>query len=56
MQGRVDWRDDVDNVVVQVAKWRDAGATHVALSTMYRGLSGAGAHLEVLESIADALR
>jgi probable F420-dependent oxidoreductase len=52
MQGRVDWRGDVDNVAVQFDKWRTAGATHVAINTMGAGLETVDQHLDALARVA----
>jgi probable F420-dependent oxidoreductase len=52
MQGRVDWRGDVDNVVGQLDKWRAAGASHVAVNTMGAGLRSVDEHVEVLQTVA----
>jgi len=56
MEGRVDWRGDLDDVVRRIDAWRDAGATHLSLNTMQSGLAGAGGHLGILEQVARALR
>ena len=56
MEGRVTWADaGVEKVVHQVGKWRDAGATHVSISTMNAGLGSVDGHLEVLATTAHAL-
>jgi probable F420-dependent oxidoreductase len=55
MQGRVDWRGDVDNVATQVDKWRAAGATHLGINTMGAGRAGPDSHLEVLATIAKVI-
>jgi probable F420-dependent oxidoreductase len=55
MQGRVDWRGDLDNVATQVEKWRAAGASHVAVNTM-GAHARVDAHLDVLARVAKALR
>jgi probable F420-dependent oxidoreductase len=56
MEGRVRWTDrGVDGVVDHVGRWRDAGATHVAIDTMRAGLDTVGRHLDVLAEVADAL-
>jgi probable F420-dependent oxidoreductase len=52
MQGRVDWRGDVDNVAVQFDKWRTAGATHVAINTMGAALETVDQHLDALARVA----
>jgi probable F420-dependent oxidoreductase len=55
MQGRVDWRGDVDNVGVQLDKWRAVGATHVAINTMGAGLKTVEDHLGALGRVATAV-
>jgi probable F420-dependent oxidoreductase len=55
MQGRVDWRGDLGNLVQQVDKWRAAGATHLGINTMGSGRSGPDQHLEVLALVAEAI-
>jgi probable F420-dependent oxidoreductase len=57
MEGQVRWlADDVDKFVRQVAKWRDAGASHIAVNTMYGGLAAVDEHLHALAAAAEALR
>ena len=55
MQGRVDWRGDVDNVLAQAEKWRAAGATHLGVNTMRGGIGGVDGHLKALATIAERL-
>ncbi len=56
MEGRVSWTSDgVDKIVDHLGRWRDAGATHVAVNTMNAGLGPVDAHLEVLAQVASAL-
>ena len=55
LQGRVDWRGDVDNVATRVDMWRAAGATHVAVNTMGFDQGDAGAHLDALAAVAKAV-
>jgi probable F420-dependent oxidoreductase len=56
MEGRVSWGDGgVDRVVDHVARWRDAGATHVAVNTMGAGLGPVDGHLAALDSASEAL-
>jgi hypothetical protein len=56
MEGRVNWGDGgVATVVDHVGRWRDAGASHVAINTMNAGLGAVDRHLEVLEEAANAL-
>lgn len=56
MEGRVKWSDaSAHELVDEVGRWRDAGATHVSINTMNAGLDSLDAHLEVLATAADAL-
>jgi probable F420-dependent oxidoreductase len=55
MQGRVDWRGDLDNAAAQFDKWRAAGATHVAINTMGAGLATVRDHLDALGRVAGAV-
>jgi len=56
MEGRVSWTSDgVDKIIDHLGRWRDAGATHVAVNTMNAGLGPVDAHLEVLAQVASAL-
>jgi probable F420-dependent oxidoreductase len=62
LQGRVRLVDrpgsdiDIAWVVQQVAAWRTAGATHVAIDTMGSGLGPLPEHLDVLRACAEALQ
>ncbi len=56
MEGRVSWTSDgIDKLVDHLGRWRDAGATHVAVNTMNAGLGPVDAHLAVLADVASAL-
>jgi probable F420-dependent oxidoreductase len=56
MDVRVNWTAGGGDAVVQHAeRWRDAGATHVAVNTMGAGLTGLDAHLDALSRAAGAL-
>ena len=56
MEGRVSWGDKtVDKLVEQVGRWRSAGASHVSVNTMGRGLATVDDHLRVLRDIARSL-
>ena len=56
MEGRVSWTDaGVAKLVDQVGRWRDAGATHVAINTMNAGLGSVDGHLDALATTARAL-
>jgi probable F420-dependent oxidoreductase len=57
MEGIVSWSDaGVGKLVDQVGRWRDAGATHVAINTINAGLGSVDSHLETLAIAADALK
>ncbi len=55
-----DWvvlsRGGMDELMSEIAAWREAGGTHVSVDTMGRGLDSADRHIEYLASVADALR
>ena len=56
MEGRIGWETgDVDRLARQAGKWRDAGATHIAVNTMGAGLASVDDHLAALAKAADAL-
>ena len=56
MEGRVSWGDgDSARLVDHAGRWRDAGATHLAINTMGAGLASLDDHLEALSAAADAL-
>jgi probable F420-dependent oxidoreductase len=55
MEGRVNWKGDVDVLAEHVAGWRAAGASHLSINTMGADLGGADGHLAVLEQAAAAL-
>jgi hypothetical protein len=56
MEGRVTWTDaGVGKLVHQVGRWRDSGATHVAINTMNAGLGSVDGHLDALKTTARAL-
>ncbi len=56
MEGRVGWGPGgVDVVVDHLSRWRDAGASHVAINTMNAGLATLDEHLGALASSADAI-
>ena len=46
---------DPDRFRRQVERWREAGATHLGIDTMYQGLTGTADHLAALESAAKIL-
>jgi probable F420-dependent oxidoreductase len=53
MEGRVDWRGDVDRVATELAAWGDAGASHVSVNTMGAGLGSVDEHLAALSAVAE---
>jgi probable F420-dependent oxidoreductase len=56
MEGRVSWGEKgVTKLVEQVGRWRDAGATHVSINTMYANLGDVRGHLAALADVAGAL-
>jgi probable F420-dependent oxidoreductase len=55
MEGRLAWRGDADEVAELAGRWRDSGATHIAIDTMRAGLATVDDHLAALASAADAL-
>ncbi len=55
MEGRVEWRGDVDDLVRRVESWGGVGATQVSVNTMGAGLTTVDAHLGALAVIAEAL-
>jgi hypothetical protein len=56
MEGRVNWRSDLDAVGDEVAQWAEAGATHVSINTMGVGLKTVDDHLAALTAVADLVR
>jgi probable F420-dependent oxidoreductase len=55
MEGRVDWRGDVDAIASDLAAWAEAGASHVSVNTMGAGLGGVDQHLAALSTVAATL-
>jgi probable F420-dependent oxidoreductase len=56
MEGRVTWDpEDGDRFVRQVDRWRDEGATHLTIDTMYTGRQGVDGHLAALTEAAGLL-
>jgi probable F420-dependent oxidoreductase len=56
MEGQVSFgAGGVDVVVDHVGRWREAGATHVAVNTMGAGFGGVDGHLEALTAVAGTL-
>ncbi|HEX3793810.1 MAG TPA: LLM class F420-dependent oxidoreductase [Acidimicrobiales bacterium] len=55
-EGRVDYGDgDLDRMAGHAARWRDAGASHLSLNTMYSDLDGVDAHIAALAAAKPAL-
>ena len=56
LEGRVTWNpEDPARFARQVGKWRDAGASHLAINTMSTGQAGVEAHLAVLARAAELI-
>lgn len=56
MEGRVSWgAGGAAKLADHVARWREAGATHVSVNTMGASLTSVDDHLAALRSTADAL-
>jgi probable F420-dependent oxidoreductase len=54
MEGRVTWRANTDELVEELRRWADAGASHVSINTMGAGLGSVDDHLAALTSVAHA--
>jgi hypothetical protein len=56
MEGRVTWGEGgADTLAKHLGRWRDAGASHVAINTMGAHLQSLDGHLKVLADSAEAL-
>jgi len=56
MEGRISWEEgDIDKLVRQAGRWRDADATHLAVNTMGAGLASVENHLAALAKASEAL-
>ncbi len=56
VEGRISWgKGGVDELVKHAGRWREAGASHLAINTMGAGLGSLDAHLDVLARAAEAL-
>lgn len=55
MEGRVNWRGDLEQAAEDFAKWAAAGATHVSVNTMGAGLRTVDDHLAALAAVASNL-
>lgn len=57
MEGRASWgAEGADGVVGDVARWRDAGATHLSINTMGAGFASVDDHLAALAAAAERLQ
>ncbi len=55
-EGRLEYQSrDVDKMVDHAARWKAAGATHLAVNTMHAGLPDTDAHIGAITEIAAAL-
>jgi len=56
MEGRVSYSpDDPDKLARAVDRWREVGASHLTVDTMYRGLATVDDHLAALAATAEVL-
>lgn len=56
MEGRISWTEEGAGPLADHAdRWREAGATHLAINTMNAGLKGTDDHLEALTRGAEAI-
>jgi probable F420-dependent oxidoreductase len=55
MEGRTIYTGDVDAVTRELSAWKEAGATHVSISTMDAGLATVDDHLVTLAAVAESL-
>jgi probable F420-dependent oxidoreductase len=56
MEGQVSWgQGGVDRLVDHAGRWRNAGATHLSVSTMGAGFASVDDHLDALATAASAL-
>lgn len=55
MEGRIIYTGSLDAVADELAQWKDADATHVAISTMDAGLESVDDHLAVLAAVAESI-
>jgi probable F420-dependent oxidoreductase len=51
-EGRVPWRGDRQQVVDDLARWAEAGATHVSINTIGAGFETVDQHLAALSEVA----
>ncbi|GLW09488.1 hypothetical protein Misp01_46170 [Microtetraspora sp. NBRC 13810] len=55
MEGRISWTGDHEAAADLARRWREAGATHIAVNTMNAGLRSVDEHLAALAAAAEAL-
>lgn len=55
VEGRVEWRGDLDRVADHAARWRESGASHLSVNTMGAGCTTVDDHIEALERTAGVL-
>ncbi|MEU8251521.1 LLM class F420-dependent oxidoreductase [Nonomuraea sp. NPDC048916] len=55
MEGRVGWTGSAEELAELARRWREAGATHMAVNTMGAGLGSVDEHLAALETAAETL-
>jgi probable F420-dependent oxidoreductase len=55
MEGRASWTGSAEELDDLARRWREAGATHLAVNTMKAGLRSVDEHLAALAGAADAL-
>ena len=55
MEGRLDWRGDLDELVRRAGGWEEAGASHLSINTMHAELATVDDHLAVLGRVAEGL-
>jgi probable F420-dependent oxidoreductase len=55
MEAWVTWQANTDEVVAEIAKWAEAGASHLSINTMGAGLKTVDDHLAALTAVADTI-
>ncbi|MEO3885403.1 LLM class F420-dependent oxidoreductase [Nonomuraea sp. B5E05] len=55
MEGRVRWTGDAGELGALAGRWREAGATHLAVNTMKAGLSSVDEHIAALSTASVTL-
>jgi hypothetical protein len=56
MEGRLNWRQDRDELAAAMREWQAAGATHLSINTMGAGLTTVDDHLAALATAAEAAK